>query len=164
MTMSSLVQRQSERQGIFLIALSPFKRGAGGVKYQPYPFPARSHPYYPPIFSSLSYSGLPGNPGKKSSFYPPPETFSKNSPSLKTQGGSGWVSLFFSLSFPAHFFCHPRPIFLSSSGLTRGFRSNKLTMSSLVQRQSERQGIFLIALSPFKRGAGGANISLTSSP
>ncbi len=34
--MSSLVQRQSERQGIFLIALSPFKRGAGGVKYQPY--------------------------------------------------------------------------------------------------------------------------------
>ncbi len=33
--MSSLVQRQSERQGIFLIALSPFKRGAGGVKYQP---------------------------------------------------------------------------------------------------------------------------------
>ena len=35
MAMSSLVQRQSERQGIFLIALSPFKRGAGGVKYQP---------------------------------------------------------------------------------------------------------------------------------
>ena len=34
--MSSLVQRQSERQGIFLIALSPFKRGAGGAKYQPY--------------------------------------------------------------------------------------------------------------------------------
>ena len=33
--MSSLVQRQSERQGIFLIALSPFKRGAGGVKYLP---------------------------------------------------------------------------------------------------------------------------------
>ena len=37
MTMSSLVQRQSERQGIFLIALSPLERGAGGVKYQPYP-------------------------------------------------------------------------------------------------------------------------------
>ena len=35
MTMSSLVQRQSERQGIFLVALSPFKRGAGGVKYRP---------------------------------------------------------------------------------------------------------------------------------
>ena len=34
--MSSLVQRQSERQGIFLVALSPFKRGAGGVKHQPY--------------------------------------------------------------------------------------------------------------------------------
>ena len=39
--MSSLVQRQSERQGIFLVALSPFKRGAGGVKYQPY----LSHPH-----------------------------------------------------------------------------------------------------------------------
>ena len=34
--MSSLVQRQSERQGIFLIVLSPFKRGAGGDKYQLY--------------------------------------------------------------------------------------------------------------------------------
>ena len=34
--MSSLVQRQSERQGIFLAALSPFKRGVGGVKHQPY--------------------------------------------------------------------------------------------------------------------------------
>ena len=34
--LSSLVQRQSERQGIFLIALSPLERGAGGVKYQLY--------------------------------------------------------------------------------------------------------------------------------
>ena len=42
MAMSSLVQRQPERQGIFLIALSPLERGAGGVKYQPYP----SHPRY----------------------------------------------------------------------------------------------------------------------
>ena len=49
MAMSSLVQRQSERQGIFLIALSPLERGAGGVKYQPYLFP---------VPSSLSYSGL----------------------------------------------------------------------------------------------------------
>ena len=32
--LSSLVQRQSERQGIFLVALSPLERGAGGVKYQ----------------------------------------------------------------------------------------------------------------------------------
>ena len=31
--LSSLVQRQSERQGIFLIALSPLERGAGEVKY-----------------------------------------------------------------------------------------------------------------------------------
>ena len=30
--LSSLVQRQSERQGIFFVALSPFIRGAGGVK------------------------------------------------------------------------------------------------------------------------------------
>ena len=30
MAMSSLVQRQSERQGIFLVALSPLERGAGG--------------------------------------------------------------------------------------------------------------------------------------
>ena len=44
MTMSSLVQRQSERQGIFLIVLSPFKRGAGGVKYQPYLSPPHT-PY-----------------------------------------------------------------------------------------------------------------------
>ena len=48
MTMSSLVQRQSERQGIFLIALSPFKRGAGGVKYQPYILPLKTQaPYHP---------------------------------------------------------------------------------------------------------------------
>ena len=38
-----------------------------------------------------------------------------------------------------------------------------MAMSSLVQRQSERQGIFFVALSPFKRGAGGVNISLTFS-
>ena len=44
--MSSLVQRQSERQGIFLVALSPFKRGAGGAKYQPYPL-------YPPFFNVI---------------------------------------------------------------------------------------------------------------
>ena len=57
MTMSSLVQRQSERQGIFLIDLSPFKRGAGGVKYQPYLFSSSSSPLsHPPIFSSLSSS------------------------------------------------------------------------------------------------------------
>ena len=37
--MSSLVQRQSERQGIFLVALSPLERGAGGVKYLPLHFP-----------------------------------------------------------------------------------------------------------------------------
>ena len=43
MAMSSLVQRQSERQGIFLIALSPLERGAGGVKYLPFflPLPLR---------------------------------------------------------------------------------------------------------------------------
>ena len=34
--LSSLVQRQSERQGIFFVALSPLERGAGGVKYQLY--------------------------------------------------------------------------------------------------------------------------------
>ena len=34
-------------------------------------------------------------------------------------------------------------------------------MSSLVQRQSERQGIFLIALSPSKGEPVGLNISLT---
>ena len=47
--MSSLVQRQSERQGIFLIALSPFKRGAGGVKYQPLhsPHQKRAIPHPP---------------------------------------------------------------------------------------------------------------------
>ena len=56
--MSSLVQRQSERQGIFFIALSPFKRGAGGVKYQPYLF-SSSLLSHPPIFSSLSYSASP---------------------------------------------------------------------------------------------------------
>ena len=50
--MSSLVQRQSERQGIFLIALSPFKRGAGGAKYQPYLSP-------PPENSSPSISSRP---------------------------------------------------------------------------------------------------------
>ena len=37
-------------------------------------------------------------------------------------------------------------------------------MSSLVQRQPERQGIFLIALSPLERGAGGVNISLNLYP
>ena len=42
MAMSSLVQRQSERQGIFFVALSPLERGAGGGKYQPYPFPVYS--------------------------------------------------------------------------------------------------------------------------
>ena len=42
--MSSLVQRQSERQGIFFIALSPLERGAGGAKYQPYSFPVLSFP------------------------------------------------------------------------------------------------------------------------
>ena len=36
MAMSSLVQRQSERQGIFFVALSPFKRGDGGVKLRLY--------------------------------------------------------------------------------------------------------------------------------
>ena len=42
MAMSSLVQRQPERQGIFLIALSPLERGAGGVKYLPFFFTSPS--------------------------------------------------------------------------------------------------------------------------
>ena len=61
MTMSSLVQRQSERQGIFLIALSPFKRGAEGVKYQP-------------LFLPLPH---------------PCHSVLRVLPSLKTQGGIG---------------------------------------------------------------------------
>ena len=55
--MSSLVQRQSERQGIFLVALSPFKRGAGGVKHLPYPLSPS-----PTLFSVIP--GLTGNPGQ----------------------------------------------------------------------------------------------------
>ena len=67
MTMSSLVQRQSERQGIFLIALSPLERGAGGVKYLPYP----SHPLPPFLFrhtpfpSSCHTPACPGIQVKK---------------------------------------------------------------------------------------------------
>ena len=56
MAMSSLVQRQPERQGIFLIALSPLERGAGGVKCQPYLSPSSFFLTYS-NFSSLSYSG-----------------------------------------------------------------------------------------------------------
>ena len=40
--LSSLVQRQSERQGIFPIDLSPLERGAGGVKYRPYILPLKT--------------------------------------------------------------------------------------------------------------------------
>ena len=38
-----------------------------------------------------------------------------------------------------------------------------MAMSSLVQRQPERQGIFLIALSPSKGEPEGLNINLTFS-
>ena len=62
--MSSLVQRQSERQGIFLIALSPFKRGAGGVKYHPY----LSHPH--PSYL-LSFPACPGIQVKQNCFFIP---------------------------------------------------------------------------------------------
>ena len=57
MAMSSLVQRQSERQGIFFVALSPLERGAGGVKYQPY------------------------------LLYPPPKTLVQNHPPPENSGG-----------------------------------------------------------------------------
>ncbi len=59
--MSSLVQRQSERQRIFLIALSPLERGAGGVKYQPYlslPHPRHSVPR--PLLSLKTQGELEG--------------------------------------------------------------------------------------------------------
>ena len=73
MTMSSLVQRQSERQGIFLIALSPFKRGAGGVKYLPYPsHPLRSPPLVILRLSSLSFPACPGIQVKKIILIPSP--------------------------------------------------------------------------------------------
>ena len=63
--MSSLVQRQSERQGIFLASLSPFERGAGGVKYQPYPLLTASLPAILGLNPSIqlkpisSFSNLP---------------------------------------------------------------------------------------------------------
>ena len=61
--MSSLVQHQSERQGIFFVALSPLERGAGGVKYQPY--------LLSPFFNVIP--GLTGNPGQtKLLFYTSP--------------------------------------------------------------------------------------------
>ena len=79
---------------------------------------------------------MSGEGDNQFSIYSPPKTLvpkpilPENSgpsnlfPSLKTQGGAG-----------------------------EGFTFKQKKLSSLVQRQSERQGIFLVALSPFKRGA-----------